>query len=233
MIALEEKRSTLQNQITVVDERLAAIQNELYNGIGRSAVKELPLKKQAAAPQAKSKRKGRGELKGQILEILQAAGKTGASVKDLAGRIGVKNVNVHAWFAANIKKIAGLKKIGAARYALNGSAPVQAPQKAKVAKPKKAKKAKAAKAAKAPNALKVSKVVPKGKSGKVKAGRGQLKGKIVSLLKGAGNEGMTIKDLAAKLKANYKNVYIWFVTTGKKIAEIKKAGPAQYKWEAA
>ena len=44
---------------------------------------------------------------------------------------------------------------------------------------------------------------------------------------------MTIKGLAAKLNANYKNVYFWFVTTSKKIAGIKKVGPAQYKLEAA
>ena len=71
------------------------------------------------------------------------------------------------------------------------------------------------------------------KTGKTRAVRGQLKEQILNELKSAGATGITIKDLAAKLNANYKNVYIWFVTTGKRIAGIKKVGPAQYKLEAA
>ncbi|MCX6966506.1 MAG: hypothetical protein NTZ46_01780 [Verrucomicrobia bacterium] len=134
MIALEEKRATLLTQIDVVNERLSTIQSELYGaGLPRIA-KEKRV--------AKSKgRKGRGELKGQILEILNAAGKTGATVKELAERIGIKAANIHSWFSVNLGKIAGLKKIGKARYAINGAAAtafqasqksgkkIQAPQK--------------------------------------------------------------------------------------------------------
>jgi len=241
MIALEEKRASLQTNITAVNERLAIIQSELYgSGASRNFAakgQRVPAQKVAVKLQKKGQRKGRGELKGQILEMLDAAGNAGASVKELADRIGIKTANIHSWFAANIKKLAGLKKVGAARYALNGSAVVSSKpaKKAKAPKavkaPKKAKDAKAVKAAKAPKPIKASKVVKKAKV--VKAGRGQLKEQILNELKSAGAEGITIKDLAAKLNANYKNVYIWFVTTGKKIAGIKKVGPAQYKLEAA
>ncbi|MEI8235393.1 MAG: hypothetical protein WCH57_12020 [Verrucomicrobiota bacterium] len=209
MIALEEKRAALQSHVTAINERLSAIQNELYGSSASRAF--LAQDRRAVAPkkQLKQRRKRRGELKGQILEVLQAVGASGASVKELAARIGVKTANVHSWFSANMKKIAGLKKIGEARYAINGAAGILK---------KAAKKGKAAK---------------KVKGAKVRAGRGALKEQILGALKKAGDKGITIKDLSAELKANYKNVYIWFVTTGKRIAGIKKIGPAQYKLEAA
>ena len=225
MIALEEKRVSLQQQVSTIDQRLATIQDQLY---GAGALPAIAVNQPRLI--AKGKRKGRGELKGQILEILQAAGKTGASVKELASRIGIKAANVHSWFNANLKKMGGLKKIGEARYALNGTVliPAQLPKKAKAPKAKKVKLAKkAGKQAKAPKKLKTVKAV------KPRAVRGQLKEQILKELKNAGAAGITIKDLAAKLNANYKNVYIWFVTTGKRIAGIKKVGPAQYKLEAA
>ena len=221
MIALEEKRASLVSNITVVNERLARIQDELY-GTGAAKALRIPAQKTTF----KQQRKGRGELKGQILEMLNASGSAGASVKELAGRIGIKSANIHSWFAANIKKIAGLKKVGAARYALNGKAPAAAPKPAK-----KIKAVKKAKAAKAPKPAKATKVVKKSKV--VKAERGQMKAQILDELKNAGAAGITIKDLAAKLNANSKNVYVWFVTTGKKVAAIKKVGPAKYKLEAA
>ena len=100
MIALEEKRSTLLSQIATVDERLSTIQGELYKG-GISPVPAprkllVPAQKALGKLQSKGKRKGRGELKGQILEILQAAGNTGATVKELANRIGIKAANIHS-----------------------------------------------------------------------------------------------------------------------------------------
>ena len=230
MIALEEKRATLQNHIAAVNERLSIIQNELYGANAVSANEQwLPAQTSLVKIHSKGLRKGRGELKGQILEMLNAAGKNGVSVKELADRIGVKSVNIHAWFSANMKKIAGLKKVGTARYALNGAL-VAAPKISK--KGKEAKKAKSRKGPKSPKKAKDAKAMKAVKKGKsVKAGRGQLKSKILGALKSAGSEGVTIKDLAEKLNANYKNIYIWFVTTGKKISGIKKLGPARYKLE--
>jgi len=241
MIALEEKRASLLSHIEVVNERLSTIQNELYGAgaVRNVTVKELRAPALAALAKLKPKslRKGRGELKGQILEMLNAAGKAGVSVQELADRIGIKAANIHSWFSANVKKIAELKKVGEARYALNGTAAISAKPAKKAKRAKKAKAAKvpkkAAKAVKSSKAIKVkvTKVAKKGKV--VRSGRGELKEQILGALKSAGSEGIAIKDLAAKLNANYKNIYIWFVTTGKKIAGIKKVGPAQYKLEAA
>lgn len=211
MIALEEKRVVLQGQIAAIDKRLAVIQDQLY---GAGALPPVPKAGRLLAK--KGKRKGRGELTGQILEMLQAVGKNGASVKEIAGRIGVKDVNVHSWFSVNLKKLRGLKKIGAARYALTEAAVLPAKKQGK----KKAEK-------------KAAKQARKGRNGKRRALRGQLKEQILNELKNAGPQGISIKELAAKVNSPYKNVYIWFVTTGKRIAGIKKIGPAQYTLEAA
>ncbi len=218
VIALEEKRAALQSHIATINQRLSTIQNELYGAAARrAAVKE---ERKALQKLPKRGRKGRGELAGDILEVLQASGRAGVSVKELAERIGVKTANIHSWFSANIKKINALKKVGEARYALLGNVET-APKAAVKAKGKQKTAAKAAKPVKAV------------KTRKRKVARGALKDQILKELTQAGAEGISIKDLADKINANYKNLYVWFVTTGKKISGIKKVGPAQYKLEAA
>ncbi|MEI6350452.1 MAG: hypothetical protein WCP06_05030 [Verrucomicrobiota bacterium] len=221
MIALEEKRAVLESQIAGLDQRLAALQSELY---GAASVKPVPAPKLKDKPAAKGQRKRRGALRGQILEALQAAGPKGVAVLDLAKMLGTKPANIHSWFSVNFKKTSGLKKVGAAQYALNGG-PAPKAVAPKAAAPKKAGRP----AIKA----KAGRPAAKAKSGKASTGRGELKNQILDELKKAGDAGITIKDLSEKLGAKYKNLYIWFVTTGKRIAEIKKVGPARYKLQAA
>ena len=45
----------------------------------------------------------------------------------------------------------------------------------------------------------------------------------------ADKEGITFKDLADKVDSKYKNIAIWFSTTGKKNSAIKKVGPAHFR----
>ena len=64
-----------------------------------------------------------------------------------------------------------------------------------------------------------------------KARRGKrLKAPLLKFLKSAGSEGITVKDLAAKLKVKPNNVFSWFYTTGKKVSGIKKVGEAKYSF---
>ncbi len=62
-----------------------------------------------------------------------------------------------------------------------------------------------------------------------RGGRGQLAAKVLATLKAAGASGITVKDLSDKLKANYRNIQVWFATTGKKNPGIKKIAPATYR----
>ena len=63
--------------------------------------------------------------------------------------------------------------------------------------------------------------------------RGDLKIKVLAALKEAGDGGLSIKEMSDKLKTKGSNLYAWFGSTGKKVSEIQKVGPAKYKLVAA
>ncbi len=56
----------------------------------------------------------------------------------------------------------------------------------------------------------------------------RLKAPLLKALSAAGSSGITVKELAAKLKVKPGNIFSWFYTTGKKISGIKKIGEAKY-----
>lgn len=62
--------------------------------------------------------------------------------------------------------------------------------------------------------------------------RAKLKDRILKALQAVGKSGMSVKELAADLKANPRSVSVWFYTTGKKIKDLKKIGPARYTYSA-
>ena len=73
---------------------------------------------------------------------------------------------------------------------------------------------------------------PPGSKSKAKTGkRGKrLKAPLLKALSAAGSSGITVKELAAKLKVKPGNIFSWFYTTGKKISGIKKVGEAKYAY---
>ena len=76
---------------------------------------------------------------------------------------------------------------------------------------------------------------PAGGKTKVAKGRKTKRGKrlkepLLKALSAAGSAGITVKELAAKLKVKPGNIFSWFYTTGKKISGIKKVGEAKYAY---
>ena len=73
---------------------------------------------------------------------------------------------------------------------------------------------------------------PPGSKSKVQGSkRGKrLKAPLLKLLSAAGSSGVTVKELATKLKVKPGNIFSWFYTTGKKISGIKKVGEAKYSY---
>jgi len=59
--------------------------------------------------------------------------------------------------------------------------------------------------------------------------RGELSGKIERALTDAGDNGLSVREIAESAGTNYKNVAVWFSTTGKKHPSIQKLGPARYR----
>jgi hypothetical protein len=68
-----------------------------------------------------------------------------------------------------------------------------------------------------------------GKVRRSKRGK-RLKEPLLKALSAAGSSGVTVKELAAKLKVKPGNIFSWFYTTGKKISGIKKVGEAKYSY---
>lgn len=64
-----------------------------------------------------------------------------------------------------------------------------------------------------------------------KARKGGIKESIVAALKEAGANGISVKDLSAKLGLKPQNVHVWFATTGKKAGAVK-ASPGIYRLKA-
>jgi DNA invertase Pin-like site-specific DNA recombinase len=60
--------------------------------------------------------------------------------------------------------------------------------------------------------------------------RGQIKEKIIGLVKGAGKDGITVREAARRLGVNAQRMYVWFGSTGKKVKQIKKTAPGTYAW---
>jgi len=65
------------------------------------------------------------------------------------------------------------------------------------------------------------------KAKKAKGGKsGGLKDRILALLEAAGDQGLRVKEIAAKLNAKPGNIAVWFSTTGKK--HTTKVEPGRY-----
>lgn len=60
--------------------------------------------------------------------------------------------------------------------------------------------------------------------------RGAVKDAILSILQSTGSEGVSVKDIAARLGQKPANIHAWFQATGKKTPEIKKVGKGTYAW---
>jgi len=75
----------------------------------------------------------------------------------------------------------------------------------------------------AKNIKKVAK--PAGRRGRK---RGETGSKIMKVLAAVGKDGVSVQELAKKLKIKPQNLYVWFNSTGRKVDGLKKVGKARY-----
>jgi hypothetical protein len=215
MLSLEEKRAVLQGQLGALDARLTDLKRRLVGGAPVASVSASASARKGTASKSRprSKRSGRGELKSQIFGALERAGAGGVKVVELAKSLGTKPANIYAWFHAALKRYPSIKKTGGGSYRLAGKAPATS-SPAKTSAKATAKPAAVTKA--------------KRKGGK-RSPRGEVSTKILGALQSAGASGVTIKALSSKLGMPYRNLQVWFATTGKKNKSIKKIAPATYQ----
>lgn len=224
MLKLEERRAELVKELDGLTSKLSELKGSLNldskdygDSEGATAPKRRGRKPggaKASSPAKKSGRAPRGQMKQLIMSELEGAGSEGLGVKELADRLGVRNTAVHAWFNTTGKKVGEIKKVGTARYALSGRG--SSAKSSDASAPRKYGRGTTAKKT--------------AKSGKRKGNvRGQLKSTIMSTLQKAGGKGMSVREISDKTGVPYKNVYIWFVTTGKKNSDIERTAPATYR----
>ena len=83
-----------------------------------------PLEVKAPKPNVKQADSGsgqrRGALKESILAALQKADGAGIAIKDLSRALGVKAQNLHVWFSSTGRKVKGVTKVSAGRWAYEG-----------------------------------------------------------------------------------------------------------------
>jgi hypothetical protein len=106
LIELVKEKEALQTKLAQVERSLADLES------GAVTKDESPAKRRGP-------RRGRrrAALKVGLLKALQAAGKDGLSVKELAANLKAKPASVSVWFYTTGKKIKGIKKVGKARFA--------------------------------------------------------------------------------------------------------------------
>lgn len=234
MMSLEEKRIALQQQLDSLQEQMSELRDQLLSPNTATAIvrkttapaaAKKPSQRNGQGPRTgQVQRAGRGALKDRIVSALESAGTAGVRVKELAQELGTKPVNIHSWFHSAMKRYAAIRKISGGHYRLEGKIDSSSSATQGAAAPKQTR-------TRATSTPTLGKSTRAGKKTAGPSKRGELSARILSEMDQAGARGINVRELAGKLGANYKNIYIWFATTGKKNPKIKKLGKAQYRLE--
>jgi hypothetical protein len=234
LLSLEERRVSVQQDLESITQRMVSLRDSLFDeGGAPTSQPDSPARE--SAPSRGGRPRGplkRGALKEHIASALEAAGSAGVRVTELAKELGVKPVNIHSWFHSSLKRFPQIKKLKGGHYRLEGKLDLAAGAR-KRGRPRKTD---------SPQAAAPRPVGRPPKNGSAKSGngssssssgtrRGALAEKVLSELKKGGSKGVSVRDLASKIGANYRNIYIWFATTGKKNPKIKRIAPATYRLE--
>lgn len=110
IVSLAEKREGLLAEVAKIENQIRALE-------GAKPVSGPKPEKARKTPKGKAPGGRRGKVKDLIIAELQAAGKAGVKVKELAPQLGLKAQNLHVWFNTTGKKL-GVKRIGPGTYRL-------------------------------------------------------------------------------------------------------------------
>lgn len=236
LLSLEERRVAVQEELESITERMTSLRDSLFDEGGPVLGEMTSAPAKTAAPSGRKpgrppKRSPRGALKEQIAAALESAGSAGVRVTELAKALGIKPVNIHSWFHSSIKRYPQIKKLQGGHYRLEGKLDLAAGARKRGRPPKSAAAAESSpRAASARPVGRPSKTASKKRSSP-NTRRGALSDKVLGELQKAGSKGVSVRDIASKIGANYRNIYIWFATTGKKNPKVKKLAPAVYRLE--
>jgi len=197
----------LKEQIEILEQQLAAITGSALVEVATSEV-DVETAETEVAAKAPAKRGKRGAVKEAVIDLVRKAGRTGITIKEISSALGRSYGSISVWFNSTGKKVKQIVKVGRGKYGWVGVSSATEPAPTITAEKPKAKKANGNR-------------------------RGELKDSIASLVKGSGKAGITAKEVASSLGLALPRVYNWFLSTGKKVKQIKKVGPAKYAWAGA
>jgi hypothetical protein len=153
---------------------------------------------------------GRGELRSRILELLQTAGNRGVRVQEVASLLTMKSVNIHSWFHTAQRRFPQIQKIGPSRYRLTGALDAESISQGDADTVGNARK---------------SQSLPSQPQK-----RGEVTRRILQTLREAGDEGITVTDLALKTGSQYRNIHVWLSSTGKRDGRIVRTARGIYRF---
>ena len=211
ILELSKKKDSIAADLEKIDQQIEAIYGRKTTDGSAPATAAKTRK-----PRAKRTASPGGGLKEQILAVLQSAGEDGLSVKDIAAKIGAKRSSVNVWLYTTGKKVAGLKKVGRGRFALNGKTPNVA-----TVEPFKTRKSRTIARNRKPRTVKSSKAEPSG------AGA-TIKDQVLAVLRSAGEAGLSVAEIARNIGGNKNSINNWIYTAGKKVKELKKLGRGRF-----
>jgi hypothetical protein len=211
LMELEQRRSALQSELDEIFAKSESLQTEIFSQNSADRNRLATPTNHGSQPSApRVRRMGRGELRMQIVDSLRAAGEKGVLVKELSALLRMKSVNIHSWFHSAIRRFPQIKKAGPGRYVLVSE--LNLPETPLNRRMVRDHTEAAMTASKNPR--------PK---------RGEITRLINQSLELAGQNGMSVQELAARIGANYRNVHVWFSSTGKKNPLIEKVGRGKYR----
>ena len=211
LMELEQRRSMLQTELDEILAKTAALQSDIFSDAPASWSRRINTSNQAPdGNTTRVRRMGRGELRLQIVESLRAAGEKGVLVKELSTLLRMKSVNIHSWFHSAIQRFPQIKKAGPGRYVLVGE--LKLPEL-----PSQAEQGRG-----------FNESI--GRTGRrSRSKRGEVTRLIMQNLDLAGDNGITVQELAGRIGANYRNVHVWFSSTGKRNPLIQKVTRGKYR----
>lgn len=111
LLSLTKKKEILLGKIAQVEKDIAALASgEVLEATRVLRAKSLK-KRRGKAKGPKKPRSPKGFMQEQVTHFLQAAGEVGASVRELAEKIGKPVGQVHVWFSNTGKKLSHFQKL--------------------------------------------------------------------------------------------------------------------------
>ena len=136
LISIVERKERVQEELREIESKLSKhLSPEPATSTARTPrgtrksrsvrVSKRPLEVKASkskVQQAEAKSGQRhGALRDSILAALQKTDGAGISIKELSRTLGVKAQNLHVWFSSTGRKVKGVTKVSAGRWAYEGN----------------------------------------------------------------------------------------------------------------